>query len=164
MPRTLVLIACVVLVGCGRPALVISHNRDRIVVDMQSLGEYPSDVARLRLHHARKGVVWDLRGHDFPQAGRVELVVGANPVQMRDVRHGRYDVLVPRGSQTFTIEAGERYVIEIWGDESKPWTRNTDEFVAPKRSGSVWHLRPAGCDVTVGHVSLCGAAQDGVAV
>jgi len=99
---------------------------------MQTLGEYPSDVARLRLTDtASKHVVWEVKGRGEPQLGRVHLNVGDNAAAIADVRHGSYDVLAPAGAGTFKLEAGKRYVIEVWGKENAPRTKRQAEFIAP---------------------------------
>jgi len=36
---------------------------------------------------ARDEVVWEVKGRDEPQLGRVQLIVGENPVQITGVRH-----------------------------------------------------------------------------
>src|SRR5260370_34656726 len=92
------------LLACGRPALRISVQQRSVVVDMQTLGEFPSDLARLPLTDAStKRVLWEVRGRDQPQVGRVELYVGENPVQLGDVRHSVYDVIAPTNRSTFTL-------------------------------------------------------------
>jgi hypothetical protein len=131
-----VVIACAVmtaLVACGRPPLRVSQQGQSIVIDMQSLGEYPSDVARVRVIDAsRNEIVWEVKGRDDAQVGRVQLKVGENPVQISDVRHGAYEVIAPAGKSTFTLAPGARYVVEAWGTDSKPRTKRVAEFVTPQ--------------------------------
>ena len=127
--------ACVAVfvAACGRPPLSVSQKGQTVVIDMQSLGEYPSDLESLRLTDAHNRVVWEIKGRNGPQIGAVALKVGENPVQVDDVRHGVYDVIVPRGQSTFTIEPGARYVVELWGRKGKRWTKRKAEFTAPRR-------------------------------
>lgn len=121
------------LVACGRPPLRVSQQGQSIVIDMQSLGEYPSDVARVRVIDAsRNQVVWEVKGRDEPQVGRVQLKVGENPVRIGDVRHGTYEVITPAGKSTFTLAPGARYVVEVWGSDSNPRTKRAAEFVTPQ--------------------------------
>jgi hypothetical protein len=118
------------LLACGRPPLRISVQERCVVVDMQTLGEYPSDLARLRLTDAStKRVLWEVRGREEPQVGRVELYVGENPVQLGDVRHGVYDVIAPTNRSTFTLQPTTRYIIEVWGNDTKPRSKRQAEFV-----------------------------------
>lgn len=108
------------LSGCGRPPLRISQQRDVIVLDMQSLGEYPTDVTRVRLTDAAtQRVVWEVVGSNDPQLGRIELRAGANPVTIEDVRHGTYRATVPAGP-VFTLARGRSYVVEVWGRRRWP--------------------------------------------
>ena len=120
------------LVACGRPPLSVSQQGQSITLDMQSLGEYPSDVVLLRIIDASQNrVVWEVKGRDKPQVGRVLLKVGENSVQLTDVRHGAYEVIVPAGKSTFTLASGRRYVVEAWGSDSNPRTKRVAEFVTP---------------------------------
>lgn len=121
------------LIGCGRPPLRVSEQGQTVIIDMQSLGEYPSNVARLRLVEAKRNrVVWEIKGRGEPQLGRLRVNAGPNPVQANDVRHGIYDVVVPSGSETFTLQPGERYVVEVWGNDAKPRTKRQAEFIVPR--------------------------------
>lgn len=86
---------------CGRPPLRVTTQPGTVVIDMQKLGEYPSDVARLRLTDAASNrIVWEVKGRGEPQLGRVQLSVGENTAAIADVRHGSYDVLAPAGAGT----------------------------------------------------------------
>jgi hypothetical protein len=121
------------LAACGRPPLSVSQEGQSIIIDMQSLGEYPSDVARLRIIDASQNqVVWDVRGRDGPQLGRVLLKVGENSVQPTGVRHGAYEVVAPAGKSTFTLTPGARYAVEAWGTDANPRTKRVAEFVTPR--------------------------------
>jgi hypothetical protein len=125
--------AAVFVAACGRPPLSVLQKGQTVVIDVQSLGEYPSDMERLRLTDADHRVVWEIKGRDGPQINSVTLKIGENPAQLDDVSHGVYDVIVPRGQSTFTIEPGARYVVEVWGKDARQWTRRKEEFTAPGR-------------------------------
>lgn len=135
--RALLLCMLVLALACARrPPLVVSTTARSVVIDMQSLGEYPSDVGGLRLiDTTTRQVVWEVKGRNGPQIGRVEWQVGENPVAVQDVRHGVYDVVAPAGADRFTLEAGRRYVIEVWGREEVPRMKRKAEFVTPGASG-----------------------------
>ena len=121
------------LLACGRPPLRISVLERSVVVDMQTLGEYPSDVARLRLSDAStKHLLWEVRGRNEPEVGRIELRVGENPVQLGDVRHGVYDVLAPTNKSTFILEPATQYVIEVWGDDAEARSKRQAQFVTTR--------------------------------
>ena len=131
--RAVLLCMLMFTLACARrPTLVVSTQARSVVIDMQSLGEYPTDVCRMRLTDASsQRVVWEVKGRNGPQIGRVEWNVGENPVAVYDTRHGDYDVVVPAGADRFTLEAGRRYVIEIWGREEVPRMKRRAEFVTP---------------------------------
>jgi hypothetical protein len=121
------------LVAWGRPPLSVSQQGQSIVIDMQSLGEYPSDVALLRIIDASQNqVVWEVKGRDEPQVGRVVLKVGENSVQVTDVRHGAYEAIAPVGKSTFTLVPGARYLVEAWGSDANPRTKRVAQFVTPR--------------------------------
>jgi hypothetical protein len=87
--------------ACSRPPLHVLQDGPLVIIDMQSLGEYPSDVAGIHLMDAsRRDVVWELRGRGGAQLGRVSLTIGENPVLPADIRHGTYEVPTPAGRQT----------------------------------------------------------------
>jgi hypothetical protein len=122
-------LASIGIISCGRPPLRVTQQQRAVIIDMQSLGEYPSDVARLRvIDAARDEVVWEVKGRDEPQLGRVQLIVGENPAQITDVRHGKYEVVTPAGKSTFTLAPGVRYVVEAWVSESRSGSKRTAEF------------------------------------
>jgi hypothetical protein len=117
------------LAGCDRPPLRVSEQGRSITIDMQSLGEYPSKVIRIRLVEvSRNEIVWEVEGHDDPQIGRVQLKVGENPVEIDDVRHGGYDVVVPAGGSRFTLAPASRYRVEVWSNEG---SKHVAEFMTP---------------------------------
>jgi hypothetical protein len=133
MRRFTLIAATVFIVGCHRPPLRVTQHGSSITVDAQTLGEYPSDVARLRLTDASTNrVVWEVKGHDHPQLGKLVLNVGENPVAVGDTRHGTYDVVKPIRKQTFTLAGGGRYVIEAWGRDGNQGTKREVEFTAPR--------------------------------
>lgn len=125
------LCAAAALLGCS-PPMDISIEGRSIVIDLQSLGEYPSDVAGLRLIEAdSKEVIWELKESEHAQLGRIELKLGENPLQPIDVRHGSYDVVTPTGATSFTLVPKTRYVAEAWSGQKGFMTLRTKEFVTP---------------------------------
>lgn len=133
MRRFGVIALAVFIVACHRPPLRVTQQGSSITVDLQTSGEYPSDVARLRLTDAStRRVVWEVKGHDDPQLGKFVLSVGENPVVVADTRHGVYDVVAPVGKQTFTLAGGGRYILEAWGRDGNPCTKREAEFTTPR--------------------------------
>jgi hypothetical protein len=84
---------------------------------MQTLGEYPTTISRIRLTHRGSGhVVWDLAASSgTPQIHTLDLRPGLNQSVIGGVASGTYEILVPRGGGPFQLEAGAEYAIEVWG-------------------------------------------------
>lgn len=120
------------MIACGRPPVHILLDGPIVVIDMQILGEYPSDIAGIRLIDAfSKDVVWELKGHDQAQLGRITLTIGDNPTLPTDIRHGTYEVLTPAGKQAFTIAPSTAYIVEVWASANWPNLKRTARFVTP---------------------------------
>jgi hypothetical protein len=119
-----------VVIACSRPPVHVLQDGPIVVIDMQSLGEYPSDVAGIRLIDAfSKDVVWEVKGHRRAQLGRITLTVGENPTLPADIRHGTYEVLKPAGEQTFTLAPSTAYIVEVWASANRPNSKRTAQFV-----------------------------------
>ena len=117
------------VIGCNRPPLRVVQEGVFTIIDMQTLGEYPSDVIGMRIIDvSRSAVVWEVRGRDVPQIGLVKLTVGENPTVPADVRHGTYEVVTPAGKETFTIAPGTHYVVEVWSSETALGAKQTAQF------------------------------------
>jgi len=89
-----------------RPPLRISKGVQGVHVDVQTLGEYPTDVAKVRLIDGSNGaVVWEVRS-DAAQLSTFDLNVGENSVGPSHVAWGTFEVVVPKRAGTFTIQRG----------------------------------------------------------
>jgi hypothetical protein len=133
MRRFVLIAAAAFLVACHRPPILVTQHGSLITVDVQTLGEYPSDVARLRLIDASsRHVVWELKGHGDPQLGKFVLNAGNNPVTVGDIRHGTYVVVTPVSSQAFKLAGGGTYILEAWGRDDDPTTKRQAEFTVPR--------------------------------
>lgn len=120
---------------CGRPPLRIRRAGETFVIDVQTLGEYKTSVARVRLSRGRD-VVWEVKAHDrIPQLHTFQLRVGNNPSVPQECGGGvttcegsrpsnGFAVIVPAKASSFTLEPGTKYLIEVWGGESW-WSRVT---------------------------------------
>lgn len=115
-----VAIAFMVIVALGvllyhRPPLRVTVAADVVHVDVQTLGEYPTNVARVRLIDTTTGsVVWEVQSHGTAQLSTFELTVGENNVAISHVAWGKFDVVTPERS-TFTVERKHPYALEVWG-------------------------------------------------
>lgn len=131
MVRKLLLLlgAALSVFACSRPPLHVVQEGASTVIDMQTLGEYPSDIVGMRIIDvSRMAVVWQIRGRDVPQIGRVKLTVGDNPTLPADVRHGTYEVTTPAGKETFTIAPNTQYVVEVWSSETALGSKSSAHF------------------------------------
>jgi hypothetical protein len=125
-------LAAVIIASCSRPPLMISRNEKSIVIDMQTLGEYPSNVKRIRLTDMGKNeVVWEINGRDDLQIGKIALLRGENSIHVKDVSHGTYDVIAPVEHDTFQLLSGMRYRIEVWGNNLSQNAGRVLEFTGP---------------------------------
>jgi hypothetical protein len=136
---SLAVVACH-LPALDRPPLAVRHVGDLFVIDVQTLGEYQTSVARIRLSHGNE-VLWEVefRGrspgrqiHTFP------VRVGVNPGSLQECGGGpvascdrpqvddQFAVLV--GAQSFVVERGTTYLLEIWGSNSR-WSRVSANLV-----------------------------------
>lgn len=124
------------LAQCGRPPLRVSSEAGAVVIDMQTLGEYPSDVGRVRLTDpSTNQVIWEVEGRDEPQLGRVRLQAGQNAAAIQDVRHGSYSVVIPSEGATFMLKPGVQYRLEVWGKDGKADTKREVEVVVGSSPG-----------------------------
>lgn len=120
--------------GCDRPPLRLVRMGDTFLVDVQTLGEYQTSVARIRLTRNEE-VVWEAKAGDrAPQLHTFALRIGTNPGLPQECggdprspcdtpwsAHG-FDVVTPAGGEAFRIDPGADYELEVWGSRSR-WSR-----------------------------------------
>jgi hypothetical protein len=129
--------AAVVLLAAGlgvayyKPPLRIGPASGGVRIDVQTLGEYPTDVERVRLRDAATGrLLWDLRARaKGAQLSTFELHAGSNPAAL-PARWGGFDVVVPQGDATVRLESGRPYALEVWGTRLRI-TANRKQFRLP---------------------------------
>lgn len=127
------LVAIAALAGScfGRPPLAVRVAGQTVTLDIQTLGEYPTDVAHVQLRDARTGnVLWEqVRDTDQAQTRTITLSIGTNDVERAaDVEHGSYRVIVPTDGRSFELQADVTYEIAIWGND-RGWSRIARKFV-----------------------------------
>ncbi len=89
-----------------------------VVVDVQTLGEYPTTVRRIRLT-CSDVVIWEVKAvAEVAQIHRFTIRPGDNPCYQDDVSEPEFRVVVPADCGVFWVRRGERCGIEIWGGES----------------------------------------------
>ena len=110
-----------------QPPLRLVNDSNGIHVDVQTLGEYPTDVARVRLLDRSTGaVIWEIRS-DGAQLSTFDLHIGENPLMPSNIAWGSFKVVVPGRATSFRIERGHAYTLEVWGT-SLPITKNRTTF------------------------------------
>lgn len=114
--------------GCKlAPSLRVDSKGSSIVVDVQSFGEYGTEIRRIRLtDRTEDRVIWEVVAQKqiHPSLHTFTLSVGANPT--KEWRDG-YDLVVPRDGDSFFLEKAREYLIEVWSGEGK-WTRSYESF------------------------------------
>ena len=119
------LIATVAIMGllvyCEEPPLRIWQDGDAAEIHVETLGEYPTTINRIRLISVQDGrVVWEVKTRSgTPQIHAFRLRQGNNLVSLVDPYTGTYEIVSPENSHFFRMERGVRYKISLWG--SKNW-------------------------------------------
>lgn len=127
--ETLVLLLLFLLVGCGRPPLRVRQEGDSVIIDVATLGEYPTTIKRLRiLNQSNDAVIWEIEAAGLAEIWSVELSLGPNPNQPPEALHGEFFVVFPKDADTFILEPGT-YEIEAWG--SGRWPTRVEVTLEP---------------------------------
>jgi len=123
MKRILILLCSFLVlsaaVGCfKRPPVKLENSGSSVIVHVETLGEYPTTVRRVQISNATSGkVILELQAENgTPQIYNFRLSAGENSTRIADPEHGSYRVVEPSGKKTFTLEAGVRYRLSIWGN------------------------------------------------
>lgn len=99
------------------PLIVVDKEGSKTVLGMETLGEYPSTVDRMRIQDRTSGaVVWEARcspERKSCQAWRVEVVCGANAAGILSSSHEYIETPAPPAG--FELSPGRTYVFEAWG-------------------------------------------------
>lgn len=156
------LVLWVLLAAVGFSLLIVSGCAQRIapevrvagsevVIDFQSLGEYPTSVHRLRLTESATGVVvWEVaakkapKGSSTPQLWTLTLVIGVNASQIEEALAGRYEVLAPLGQPGFRLEADREYRLEVWASETGRPSRASFTLRGASAATEVWRRSQPG--------------------
>jgi hypothetical protein len=112
-------LSCVGLFSsCGLP-LKVRATHDKVIVDVQTLGEYPTTVNRIRLTGPGAEPIWEIRSKSgLTQIWTLTFLPGPNSVDMAETSHGEYIVLIPQPSKTFELKRKTEYVIEMWDENA----------------------------------------------
>jgi len=125
----LALVACALACDWSTPPLRIVPDAGGVILDVQTLGEYPTSISRIRIGDNSGTVIWDVRARDgAPQIWTVKLRCGSNNSVMVGEYH-EYEVFAPK-SPTFVLHTKETYIVEVWGPHS---------LLAARRSYTLWN-------------------------
>lgn len=104
--------------GCAsKPPLKLVTAPGRVTVDVQTLGEYPTTVRRVRLADNTGRTIWEIRNkRGTPQIHQLGLALGENSVNLAAPDSGEYEVITPKGPPDFQLKSGIDYTIQVWGD------------------------------------------------
>ncbi|MGO9440557.1 MAG: hypothetical protein ACLPXM_08440 [Terriglobales bacterium] len=143
MPRLVVVFSLVftcTLVGCAsRPSIRLTQTADTVVVHVETLGEYPTTITRVRLTDRNTGeVVLDLTALFPPtdnrsQIYKITLCAGQNNIATAFPEYEAYRAVTPAFEKTFALKRGKEYLIEMWGKSSRA-SKAVIEFAAPLNS------------------------------
>ena len=120
--RVALAIAIAFFAGCSKPPLWVEYDKGLVVLNLQTLGEYPSEVSRLVLTECETEVVlWQVEAAEgSPQIWRITLSAGENASDLNDTAvGGRYQVMVPAAGQPVVLSAGTSYCVKAWGKEGR---------------------------------------------
>lgn len=120
MKSIVLVVLASVLLACdhGLPTLRTENNQDFVTVHLETLGEYPTTVSRLRLQETQSGdILWEVqRASGTTQLWNVRFREGMNPAGLDAVTGGgSLEVVVPANSEHFFLEASKEYTLTIWG-------------------------------------------------
>lgn len=116
----LIAVSLVILNGCDIvPPLRITKTKSGVMIGVETLGEYPTTISRIKISEARSGVaVLELCSDSEPppQIWNISLEEGENLVDSIDLPEPElYRVVVPSTSRGFTIKRNITYLVEVWG-------------------------------------------------
>lgn len=99
-----------------RTSTAIVQRGNDIVVDVQTLGEYPTTVDRIRLSDLNQStVVWEIAtANGTPQIDRFMLKTDKNPAVL-EANSGSCRLVAPTNGSGFLLRKGSKYKIELWG-------------------------------------------------
>lgn len=138
------------IVAMLQPPLRILSHRGRVIVDVQTLGEYSSSLSYLELTECGSGTaIWRLQSSTSPvilwafplQAGinpvfpdkfyqgpiPEEILAEAEPESVGKANRADYRVVVPRDLTSFTLSSGKCYRISIEPTGALGWMFRVSE-------------------------------------
>lgn len=111
--------------GCAKPSFTIHQEQQQVELDFRFLGEYPTSITRLRVTDAASGrAIWELAAEEgYLHVWTIQLRLGANSAAAPESFNKAIRVVVPDGSESFTLSAGTEYRVEAWEKRGHRATR-----------------------------------------
>ena len=105
------------LSGCAsKPRLSLTATPGHVIVDVQTLGEYPTTVRRVRLADDAGRTIWEITSkRGTPQIHKLAFAVGANSAKLASPDSGEYEVIAPTDAGDFQLKSGTDYTVQVWG-------------------------------------------------
>jgi hypothetical protein len=109
-------------------------NDNRVNIDVRNLGEYGTEVSRIRIRNQEtKEVAWEVVHKDAPQIPGFWMKVGDNPVLPENLEDFGYDVVVPVSKQNIKLAPGIIYEVEVWSKNQRSIARGSFIFSQERR-------------------------------
>lgn len=122
----LVGLAVFVLRAVNLPPLRVKVNGRQAVIDVQTLGEYPTTIRLIEVTSKEDGVLLGLKGDaNSRQIRTVTLSEGENSLKSTGLDRDGFQVLTPVGRESFVLRPGTRYRVRVandWGSVSDRFT------------------------------------------
>lgn len=121
---TIIALSGVVFSGCElAPPLRISSDGAAVVIGVETLGEYPTSIKRIKISEARSPrTLLELRadGDRSPQIWNITLGLGENSISSLDLPEPElYRVVAPSTGSSFILTTETTYLVEVWGESGK---------------------------------------------
>ena len=117
-----VVLVVLAFLGVFGPPLSIEQKGSIRIVHVETLGEYPTTIRRVRIEEARTGkVVFEARirpehqGRSGEQIHNFGLQAGDNPVNAVNPDEDVYAIVEPKGRASFALSPGTEYRLRVWG-------------------------------------------------
>lgn len=113
-------LTCVFLMtSCPKapPPLKVSVEGESVIVSLTKLGDYPSQVSRIRVVEipGDREILNLEREAGNPQLWKLKFSPGKNSATPSGVTAGSFEVRVPSDRENFFMESGAKYQLEAWG-------------------------------------------------
>ena len=122
---TIFVVTCLLTFSCSLgPPLTVTVHDGMAEVDVQSLGEYLTPVAKISISSAQEGhVIWEVVNPRSSPIDGFQIAVGENPVLLQHLDDFGFRVHVPSNADTFELRPGIEYVVAVWSKQDRGVSR-----------------------------------------